>query len=256
MTKRVLVTGATGRTGALVLQKLRQQSDLFQAVGFARSQSKVVELFGSTEGFFFGDIKDPSSLEPALKGCVALVILTSAGVKMKAPPLPGERPQFEYEPDGMPEMVDYYGQKNQIDAAQKAAVEHIVLVGSMGGTNPNHPLNQMGNGNILIWKRKAEQYLIDSGIDYTIIRAGGLLDLEGGVRELLVGKNDTLLNNPPEGISPAIPRADVAEVVVQAVKEPDARNKAFDIISKPEDTPIAVVTKDFAALFKQTTSGI
>ena len=78
----------------------------------------------------------------------------------------------------------------------------------------------------------------------------------GGVRELLVGKNDTLLNNPPEGISPAIPRADVAEVVVQALKEPDARNKAFDIISKPEDTPIAVVTKNFTALFKQTTSGI
>ena len=57
-------------------------------------------------------------------------------------------------------------------------------------------------------------------------------------------------------ISPAIPRADVAEVVVQALKEPDARNKAFDIISKPEDAPHAVETKDFAALFKQTTSGI
>ena len=256
MTKRVLVTGATGRTGALVLQKLRQQSDLFQAMGFARSQSKVVELFGSTEGFFFGDIKDPSSLEPTLKDYVALVILTSAGVTMKAPPLPGERPQFEYKPDGMPEAVDYYGQKNQIDAAQKAGVEHIVLVGSMGGTDPNHPLNQIGNGNILIWKRKAEQYLIDSGIDYTIIRAGGLLDLEGGVRELLVGKNDTLLNNPPEDISPAIPRADVAEVVVQALKEPDARNKAFDIISKPEDAPNALVSKDFAALFQQTTAGM
>ncbi len=256
MTKQVLVTGATGRTGALVLKKLRQQSDRFQAIGFARSQSKVQELFGSTEGFFFGDIKDRSSLEPAFKGCSALVILTSAVPKMKALPLPGERPQFEYEPDGMPEKVDYYGQKNQIDAAKKAGVEHIVLVGSMGGTNPNHPLNQMGNGNILIWKRKAEQYLIDSGIDYTIIRAGGLVDLEGGVRQLLVGKNDTLRNYPPDGIPTSIPRADLAEVVVQALKEPDARNKAFDIISKPEDAPNAVVTKDFAALFQQTTPGL
>ena len=256
MTKRVLVTGATGRTGSLVLKKLRQQSTRFQAIGLARSQKKVKELFGSTEGFFIGDITEQSSLEPALKGCSALVILTSAVPKMKAPPLPGERPQFEYEPDAMPEKVDYYGQKNQIDAAKKAGVEHIVLVGSMGGTNPNHPLNQMGNGKILIWKRFAEQYLIDSGIDYTIIRAGGLLDLEGGVRQLLVGKNDTLLNNPPDGIPTSIPRADVASVVVQALTEPNARNKAFDIISKPQDAPNAVVTKDFAALFKQTTSGI
>ena len=142
MAKRVLVTGATGRTGSLVLKKLRQQSDQFQAIGLARSHSKVKELFGSTEGFVIGDIKDQSSLESALKGCSALVILTSAVPKMKAPPLPGERPQFEYEPDSMPETVDYYGQKNQIDAAKKAGVEHIVLVGSMGGTNPNHSLGE------------------------------------------------------------------------------------------------------------------
>lgn len=115
-------------------------------------------------------------------------------------------------------------------------MKQIVLVGSMGGTNLNHPLNSLGNGNILVrnlvlyifrlitcrylvyvllesflvccmnlsfsfsplllclsfffrggkqfskrtavlimlclqvWKRKAEQYLADSGIPYTIIR--------------------------------------------------------------------------------------
>lgn len=102
----------------------------------------------------------------------------------------------------------------------------------------------------------AEQYLIDSGIDYTIIRAGGLLNETGGVRELLVGKNDTLLNEPPQGIPTSIPRADVANVVVQALIEPTARNKAFDLISKPEATPDAQATADFASLFAQTTAGI
>jgi hypothetical protein len=34
--------------------------------------------------------------------------------------------------------------------AKAAGVKHIVLVGSMGGTNPNHPLNRLGNGNILV----------------------------------------------------------------------------------------------------------
>jgi hypothetical protein len=34
--------------------------------------------------------------------------------------------------------------------AKAAGVKHIVLVGSMGGTNPNHPLNSLGNGNISI----------------------------------------------------------------------------------------------------------
>lgn len=252
--KKVLVTGATGRTGSLVFKKL-QQRDEFEVLGFARSREKIKDLFGSEDSFFFGDIKDKNTLTRALTGCQALVILTSATPKMKAPPKqPGERPEFEYPLGGTPEEVDYQGQKNQIDAAIEAGVEQIVLVGSMGGTDENHPLNKLGNGNILIWKRKAEQYLINSGISYTIIRAGGLIDEPGSRRELLVGKNDTLLNNPPNGIKTVIPRADVAEVVIQALRETNAKNKAFDIISKPEDDLSATPTADFAALFAQTTS--
>ncbi|HEY9651426.1 MAG TPA: SDR family oxidoreductase [Coleofasciculaceae cyanobacterium] len=253
---QVLVTGATGRTGSLVVQTLQQHSNQFIVRGFARSREKAEQLFGTTEGFYFGDIRDSSALTSALDGCQALVILTSAVPQMKGIPQPGQRPEFTFPADEMPEVIDYQGQVNQIEAAKAAGVKHIVLVGSMGGTNENHPLNRIGNGNILIWKRKAEQELIDSGIDYTIIRAGGLLDEPGGKRELLVGKDDTLLVNPPDGIPTSIPRADVAELVVQALLEPNARNKAFDTISKPENAPDAVVTTDFAALFAQTTPGL
>ncbi|MEA5533318.1 SDR family oxidoreductase [Crocosphaera sp. XPORK-15E] len=252
----VLVTGATGRTGSIVLQKLRQFPDEFAAIGYGRFEDKIKELFGSTEGFIIGNIADQSTLKMALKGCNLLVILTSSVPKMKAPPKEGERPEFEFEPGGMPEEVDWIGQKNQIDLAKEAGIKHIVLVGSMGGTNPNHPLNKLGNGNVLIWKRKAEEYLIQSGVDYTIIRAGGLINEPGGKRELIVGKNDTFLENPPKGISTVIPREDVAELVVQALRETTAKNKAFDVISKPENDPEAVITQDFSALFDQTTGGL
>ncbi len=254
--KKVLVTGATGRTGSLVVKKLRQYSDEFKVVGFARCETKIKELFGSKEGFIVGDITDKLTLKSTIEGCDALVILTSAIPKMKAPPKEGERPQFEFEPGGMPEQVDWIGQKNQIDAATEAGVKQIVLVGSMGGTNPNHPLNSIGDGKILIWKRKSEQYLIESGINYTIIRAGGLLDKPGGQRELLVGKDDQLLTEPPNSIPTSIPREDVAQLVVEALREPMAKNKAFDVISKPEDDPTGVVTTDFLTLFSQTTGGL
>ena len=254
--RKILVTGATGKTGSLVLKKLRQKLEQYTALGFARSSEKAQEMFDSTADFYFGDIRDRATLDKAVAGCDALVILTSASPKMKAPPQPGERPEFFYEPDSMPEAIDYQGQKNQIDAAIETGVKHIVLVGSMGGTNENHPLNMMGDGKILIWKRKAEQYLIDSGIDYTIIRAGGLQDKPGGVRELLVGKDDELLNNPPNDIPTSIPRADVAEVVVRALSESNARNKAFDLMSKPEDDPTASVTQDFGELFSRTSGGL
>lgn len=253
---RVLVTGATGRTGAIALKKLRERSEQFEGIGFARSPQKVEECFGSTAGFFFGDVRDRASLDRALAGCGGLIILSSSIPQPKAPPQAGQRPEFCF-PDGeMPEQIDYEGQVNQIEAAKAAGVSQVVLVSSMGGTQPDHPLNRLGNGNVLVWKRKAEQYLLDSGLTYTIVHPGGLLDQPGGERELIVGKNDQLLTETPNGVPPALPRADVAEVAVQALLCPEAQNKGFDLISKPADDPTGQVTQDFAALFAQTRSGL
>jgi len=254
--KKVLVTGATGRTGALVVKKLQEKSADFEVVGLARSEAKVKEIFGSTNGFFFGTIKDKNNIEKAISGCDALVILTSAVPQIKGIPEPGKRPEFYFAEGESPEEIDYYGQKNQIDAAKEAGIKHIVLVGSMGGTDENHPLNKIANANILIWKRKAEQYLIDSGINYTIVRAGGLLNEPGGKRELLVGKDDRLLKNPPDDIPTSIPREDVAELVIRALQIEEAKNKAFDTISKPPSENVANVENDFVNLFSQTTPGL
>ena len=70
-------------------------------------------------------------------------------------------------------QVDWEGQRRQFDAAKAAGVGHVVVISSMGGTQPDNTLNQIGGGNILVWKRKAEQYLVSSGLTYTIIHPGG-----------------------------------------------------------------------------------
>nr|XP_043609341.1 uncharacterized protein At5g02240-like [Erigeron canadensis] len=245
----VLVTGAAGRTGQIVYKKLKERSGEYVARGFVRSEESK-EKIGGADDVFIGDIRNAETLAPAIQGIDALVILTSGVPKMKPgfDPTKGGRPEFYFEEGSYPEQVDWEGQKNQIDAAKAAGVKQIVLVGSMGGTNLNHPLNSLGNGNILVWKRKAEQYLADSGVPYTIIRAGGLQDKEGGVRELLIGKDDELLETDTRTIA----RADVAEVCIQALQFEEAQFKAFDLASKPEGT--GTPTKDFKALFSQITT--
>ena len=53
----------------------------------------------------------------------------------------------------------------------------VVLVSSMGICDAENRLNKIGDGNILIWKRRAERYLIARGFQsYTIIHPGGLID--------------------------------------------------------------------------------
>ena len=41
--------------------------------------------------------------------------------------------------------------------------QQVVLISSMGVTKPDHPLNRIGGGKILMWKRMAEEYLVNSG---------------------------------------------------------------------------------------------
>lgn len=240
----VLVTGAGGRTGQIMYTKLKERGDQFAAKGLVRSEESKAKI-GGGDGVYIGDITKPETLPLAFANIDALVIVTSAVPKMKPgfDPSKGGRPEFYFEDGGFPEQVDWLGQKNQIDAAKAVGAKQIVLVGSMGGTNTNNPLNALGNGNILVWKRKAEQYLANSGIPYTIIRAGGLQDKDGGVRELVVGTDDELLGTDTRTIS----RADIAEVCVQALVIDEAKNKAFDLASKPEGegTP----TTDFKQLF-------
>ncbi|XP_010920552.1 uncharacterized protein At5g02240 [Elaeis guineensis] len=245
----VLVTGAGGRTGQIVYKKLKERTDQFIARGLVRTEDSKNKIGGAND-VFVGDIRDAESIVPAVQGIDALIILTSAVPKMKPgfDPSKGERPEFYFEDGSYPEQVDWIGQKNQIDAAKAVGVKQIVLVGSMGGTDVNNPLNNIGNGNILVWKRKAEQYLAESGTPYTIIRAGGLQDKDGGLRELLVGKDDELLKTETRTIA----RADVAEVCIQALLFEEAKFKAFDLASKPEGT--GTPTTDFKALFSQITA--
>ncbi|XP_058109610.1 uncharacterized protein At5g02240-like [Magnolia sinica] len=245
----VLVTGAGGRTGQIAYKKLKERTDQFVARGLVRTPESK-EKIGGADDVFVADIRDAESIIPAIQGIDALIILTSAVPKMKPgfDPSKGGRPEFYFEEGAYPEQVDWIGQKNQIDAAKAAGVKQIVLVGSMGGTDLNHPLNSLGNGNILVWKRKAEQYLADSGIPYTIIRAGGLQDKEGGLRELLVGKDDELLQTETRTIS----RADVAEACIQALQIEEAKFKALDLASKPEG--VGTPTKDFKGLFSQVSA--
>jgi uncharacterized protein YbjT (DUF2867 family) len=249
-TKKVLITGAGGKTGRLVLKKLLQRP-AFTPVGLVRTDNSKHGLVNDEQvpesQIVVADICDPETLEKACVGMDAMIICTSATPAPTGEMTPEGRPVFGF-PNGQPEQVDWIGQKNQIDAAKKARVSHVVICSSMGGTDPENGLNKLARnedgsgGNILLWKRKAEKYLIDSGLTYTIIHPGGLLDDAGGVRELVVGVDDQKVGTENR----SIPRADVAELLIASLEHDSYKNRSFDARSKPEGE--GTVTTDFGKL--------
>jgi uncharacterized protein YbjT (DUF2867 family) len=264
---KVLVTGAGGRTGKLVFEQL-QQNAAVSPVGFVRSKKAVKTLRkagASDSEIIKGDTTDEASLTSAMAGCDSVILCTSAVPQILKRSLvkllfkktilrskePG-RPEFKFGPGGTPEEVDWLGAKKQIDAAKAAGVKRFVFVSSMGGTQPDNFLNSIGKrpdgsgGDILLWKRKAERYLIDSGLTYTIVHPGGLVDEEGCKRELRVDVDDKLLDETFR----QVPRADVARVCCAALTSPEAENVSLDLASKPEGEgqPTTAAASLFAAL--------
>ncbi|KAL4428142.1 hypothetical protein ABPG75_002231 [Micractinium tetrahymenae] len=163
---QVVVTGAGGRTGALVMKKLLVRPSDFRARGVVRSDKSAAQLRGwgaSDEQIVMGDLLENGQevLSKAMEGADALVIATSAVPKIKPLSLipvllakltgkQGVRPEFTFKADQYPEQIDWLGQKAQIDAAKAAGVKKVVIISSMGGTQKDNFLNTIGNGNILV----------------------------------------------------------------------------------------------------------
>mmetsp|Transcript_93521 Transcript_93521/g.166377 ORF Transcript_93521/g.166377 Transcript_93521/m.166377 type:complete len:301 (+) Transcript_93521:77-979(+) len=255
---RVLVTGAGGQTGSIVVRKLLERGrEAFVPRAVVRSdasEAKLKESLGDAAAkleIVQADITKTESLAAAFKGMDALVIVTSGMPRLDKSSLVGviftkiftlgmvsRKPSFFFDEGQGPEQVDWIGQRDQIDAAKAAGLKHVVLVSSMAGTKPDHFLNtQMEN--IVLWKRKAECHLMSSGLPYTVVHPGGLLPhfgdkkpAPGGVRELIVGVDDKLMDDKSKSM---VTREDVAEVCVECLAAPEvSAGRSFDLGSGPE----------------------
>ena len=157
--KKVLVTGAGGRTGKLVFEQLKAD-DNYKPVGLARSSKaqKALTAVGATsDEVIVADVADESALATAMAGCDAVVLCTSAVPAIKPlslmktmatkvlPFVKTSRPSFKFPKNGTPEEVDWLGAKKQIDCAKKAGVKQFVFVSSMGGVFPRQ-LPQISRG--------------------------------------------------------------------------------------------------------------
>ena len=249
--QKVLVTGAGGKTGRLVMKQLLEKSDLFDPVGVVRTQASLdtmVKDYGiPSDKLKIADICNEQDMKDVCNGMDGLIICTSATPAPTGEMTAEGRPKFDF--PSPPKKVDWLGQKYQIDSAKSGGIKHVVICSSMGGTNPENPLNKLGlsedgktGGNILMWKRKAEMYLIESGLTYTIVHPGGLLDEEGGKRELVVGVDDEQLGTDNR----SIPRADVASLLVASLMYDSYADRSFDARSKPEGE--GTVTTDYNQL--------
>ena len=253
----VVVAGATGQTGRRILElaaaaAASDSNRITRVVGGVRNVEKATKALGESSTVIRGamiqnvnavDLSGGSTasskvslkhldvvmdtidqLADTMQGANSLIIATGF-----IPGNPLKMSQAAHE-------VDNVGTCHLIDAAKKAGISKIVMVSSIltNGRNwgqEKSPGFVVTNafGNVLDEKLVAENYLRASGIDYTIVRPGGL-KAKPPTGSLIIAAEDTL--NAGE-----VSRDLVADVCIAALSDPKASNKVLEIIEDDESPP-------------------
>ncbi|BAY15775.1 NAD-dependent epimerase/dehydratase [Anabaenopsis circularis NIES-21] len=155
----IFLAGASRGVGREIANCLTAQQLPVKAL--LRNESAAAELTATGVEVVIGDALHVNDVEAAMitNEPIHTVISTIGGL-----PTDTEKP-------------DYLANKNLIDAAIKARVQKFILVTSIGTGNSIGALSPQALAalqSVLVEKDKAEQYLIASGLTYTIIRPGGL----------------------------------------------------------------------------------
>lgn len=209
--KIVVVAGATGRTGRHIIHEAVKQGYRVRAL-ILRSGGAYDKSFLKQPGVESVEarLESVASLEEAMEG--ADYMISAIGSK---------KPFNSREND----RVDNKGNQNLVLAAKARGVKHVVVISSIGVGNSRNALMWLFRllmGPVLRAKEKSENFIRASGIDYTIIRPGGLTDtpLTGNIAFSEGGK-----------ISGRITREEVARVCVAALTDPALKNRTLEVVN-------------------------
>ena len=154
----ILIFGGRKNTGLMVAELYRERGD--EVTAFVRSGSDAAALEGIGATLIRGDAMDIDAVREAFAAGEFDVAITTMGCLSCDPP------------------VDYQANANVFTVATEVGVKRVLLVTTIGaGDSYDHTpwLTRQALARVIPLKSQAEDALRTSGLDFTIIRPGGLL---------------------------------------------------------------------------------
>lgn len=205
MSKKVLIVGANGHLGHVVVETALEQGYEVRAADINLDRMAALEQAGLEKVQI--DVTKKETLPQLMQGVMG--VISTVGLWREKPP-------FTFD------SVDRQGNLNLFEAAIKQGVPKAVYVSILNAEKAR-------KAKVMLAKRAVEQFLEQSDLDYTVFRPSGLFHdfvevfkpqiMKGRVRALGDG---SLIMQP---LSPK----DLARCMVDALQNPKARRKIFDI---------------------------
>ena len=209
----VVVIGGHGKVGLRLLRLLAERGE--GAHGVIRNPDHAADLEAVGAEAVLCDIEaDDADLAGAVAGADAVVFAAGAG--------PGSGTERK-------ETVDRGGAVKLIEAAKANRTARYVMVSSMGADSP--PPGDEVFAVYLRAKAAADEALVASGLEHTIVRPGSLTDDAGTGR---IEAAESL------GRRGGIPRDDVAATLLAVLDEPSTVGRTFEILSGEEEIAAAL----------------
>jgi uncharacterized protein YbjT (DUF2867 family) len=208
----VAIAGGHGKIALILGRLLAERGDTVR--GLIRNPDQKDDLRAAGIEPVIADLESESDIASAIRGADAVVFAAGAG--------PGSG-------DARKKTVDLGGAVKLIEAAKAEGVSRYLIVSSMGAEKAPAD-GAEGFGAYLQAKFEADEAVRASGLDYTVVRPGGLTDDPG--TGLVTIAEDTGRGK--------VPRADVAAVFVACLDTPSTIGKSFDLISGTTPIPDAL----------------
>lgn len=194
--EKVLVAGATGKTGQKVVNLLKE-SDKYEPIAMVRHQTQIVDFENNGIETRMGDLEN--NIDRVTEGVQKVIFAAGSG---------GEKVH----------AVDQEGAKKLVDAGRRTKIDKFVMLSSMGAENPEQAPELK---EYLKAKHTADEYLRASLLPYSIVRPGQLTNEAGTAK--ITAKEQI-------GHVGSISRDDVAKTLVSALDMNYARDKSFEIL--------------------------
>jgi uncharacterized protein YbjT (DUF2867 family) len=222
----VLVTGATGGLGRRIVRLLREREQSVRA--FVKLTSRYGELEHRGAEIFIGDLLQERDIQKACQGMRYVISAHGSNASSR----------------GGAQTIDYRANIDLIDAAKAAGIEHFVFISVLGADR--------GYEDAPVFKAKwaVEQYLRNSGLNYTILRPSGfssnLLPLAEQFRQTGI----YLLVGDPQTRTSIVSTDDLARIAVESVTTAGALNQTLPV-GGPEILTRADVPRIFGRIFNR-----
>lgn len=199
--KKVLVFGANGKVGRILISKLKDSSHFIPKAAI-RNKEQIDYFQKMGVGYEIVSLEDSvDQLAAVMKGMDAVVFTAGSGGKTG------------YD---MTLAIDLDGAVKAMEAAEKVGVKRFVMV-SAAHADDRSQWETSGIKPYYIAKHYADRVLKSSGLDYTILRPGLLLDDTG---------SDKITIEHAEARK-SVPREDVASFIVEVLEHDNTIGKTI-----------------------------